>query len=211
MYKIRPSVAQGLFTRVETQPDVDMSTLVVDPNQLRWRPFSLPAEGSSVNFVQGMHLICGSGDPFSKTGMAVYYYSCNASMGKTSFYDSDGDMLIVPQLGALNVKTEMGRLRVEPCEIMVVPRGIKFSVDVEGLSRGYISEVLKGHFEIPSLGPIGANGLANPRDFLIPVAHFEDDDSEHVMMNKFGGVLFEAKLSHSPFDVVAWHGEASSS
>lgn len=139
--------------------------------------------------------------------LSVHLYACNTPMGRTAFYNSDGDMLIVPQEGTLHVRTEFGRMVVAPHEICVVQRGIRFAVDVSGPSRGYICEILRGHFEIPSLGPIGANGLANPRDFLTPTAWYEDDDDGGwTIVNKFGHHMFRASQEHSPFDVVAWHG-----
>lgn len=128
----------------------------------------------------------GAGGPAMKDGIAIMVYSCNTNMEKTAFYSSDGDLLIVPQHGALLVNTEFGRMRVEPLEICVIQRGIKFSVDVlEGKSRGYITEVYKGHFVIPDLGPIGSNGMANPRDFEIPVAWYEDVQEKWAIINKF--------------------------
>jgi homogentisate 1,2-dioxygenase len=120
--------------------------------------------------------------------------------------NSDGDFLIVPQKGALSIQTELGFLHVAPKEICVVQRGIRFRVSVDGPARGYICEVFGGHFVIPDLGPIGANGLANPRDFLTPVAAYEDRSVAYTVINKFGGRLFSSRLNHSPFDVVAWHG-----
>lgn len=113
----------------------------------------------------------------------------------------------VPQQGTLDIKTEFGRMTVAPNEICVVQQGIKFSVAVSQLSRGYILEVYDNHFVLPDLGPIGANGLANPRDFETPTAWFEDvDNTDFTIISKFQGALFEAKTKHSPFDVVAWHG-----
>lgn len=142
-------------------------TLEVDPNQMRWSPFDTAAVQADHNFVQGLKLLCGAGDVTLKAGLAIYNYTCTKSMNRTAMGNSDGDFLIVPQQGVIHVRTECGCMRVEPCEIVVVPRGIKFSIDLEaeGPSRGYVLEVFKGHFEIPSLGPIGSNGLANPRDF----------------------------------------------
>lgn len=159
-------------------------------------------------------MICGAGEPSLKEGLCIYNYTANVSMSPFHrvFYSADGDFLIVPETGTLVIKTELGRLRVDPCEICVIPRGIKFSVDLlDGQSaiRGYCIEVFKGHFELPSLGPIGANGLANPRDFLVPAAHFEDLDKPghgFTVFSKFIGRFFSLEQAHSPFDVVAWHG-----
>ena len=134
-------------------------------------------------------------------------YSCNISMDENSaFYSADGDFLIVPQSGLLTVKTELGILSIAPKEIIVIPRGLRFNVAVEGESRGYFCEIYKGHFLLPELGPIGANGLANARDFLIPVAAYEDRDIDFTVYCKFSGKFFKKIYSHSIFDCVAWHG-----
>eukprot|EP00472_Partenskyella_glossopodia_P011118 CAMPEP_0197516364 /NCGR_PEP_ID=MMETSP1318-20131121/1259_1 /TAXON_ID=552666 /ORGANISM="Partenskyella glossopodia, Strain RCC365" /LENGTH=301 /DNA_ID=CAMNT_0043065067 /DNA_START=495 /DNA_END=1400 /DNA_ORIENTATION=+ len=130
-------------------------------------------------------------------------------MGNKVFCNSDGDLLIVPQLGELMIKTECGKLHIEPGEIAVIQRGHKFCVDLgsEGQAcRGYVCEVFDGHFVLPDLGPIGANGLANPRDFLHPTAWYEDKEQKHIIVQKFLGSLYKADLKRSPFDVVAWHG-----
>jgi len=166
----------------------------------------MPAAGESIDFVDGLSQVCGAGDPTLKEGLSIYNYVASVSMGDKAFSNADGDFLIVPQVGTLDITTEMGLMRVEPCEIVVIPRGIKFSVAVSTVSRGYILEIFKGHFELPNLGPIGANGLANPRDFKTPVAAYVDRDCEFTIVNKFGCQLFAAKMTHSPFDVVAWHG-----
>jgi homogentisate 1,2-dioxygenase len=127
-------------------------------------------------------------------------------MHNEAFFNSDGDFLIVPQEGTLYIATEFGKMTVSPKEICVIPRGIRFSVEVEGPVRGYISETFKGHFKIPDLGPIGANGLANPRDFLCPSAFYEKIEAKYKIYNKYQGEMFVAEQDHSPFDVVAWHG-----
>jgi homogentisate 1,2-dioxygenase len=133
-------------------------------------------------------------------------YTANASMVDRFFYDADGELLIVPQQGALTVRTELGVLHVAPSEFCVVPRGVKFRVEVEGPSRGYVCENYGAHFRLPELGPIGTTGLANSRDFLSPVAAFEERDGDFRVVAKFLGKLWEAKIDHSPLDIVAWHG-----
>ena len=139
--------------------------------------------------------------------MSIHLFACNASMEKEAFYSSDGDLLVVPQQGALLFRTELGLIRVEPQEIVVIQRGIKFLVEVlEGSSKGYLCEIYKNHFVIPDLGPIGSNGLANPRDFQTPVAWYEDTQDEWTVVNKFQGKFFSYRTKHSPFDIVAWHG-----
>lgn len=207
-YKLRPSVSgQTVYKKLEKGNfSNDFGTFIVDPTQLRWKEPAMVGEGQNVDFVQGISTMAGIGDPALKTGLAIYMYSCNKSMENKAFYSSDGDFLIVPQIGSLTLKTEMGRIHVDVQEIVVVPRGIKFSVCVEGPSRGYICEIFSGHLRLPELGPIGANGLANARDFLIPSAWFEDFEGNYAVVNKFSGELFEFTLNHSVFDTVAWHG-----
>jgi homogentisate 1,2-dioxygenase len=134
-------------------------------------------------------------------------YAANRSMQRRFFYDADGEMLIVPQQGTLVLDTELGRLKVEPQEIAVIPRGLRFRVDLaNGAARGYICENFGALFKLPDLGPIGSNGLANTRDFLTPVARYEDIETSCELIAKFGGRLWVAKMDHSPLDVVAWHG-----
>ncbi|EDW76012.1 uncharacterized protein Dwil_GK14896 [Drosophila willistoni] len=179
-----------------------------NPNQLRWKPFDLPTERKKpVDFVQGLHTVCGAGDPRVRHGLAIHVYLCNVSMENSAFYNSDGDFLIVPQQGVLDITTELGKMTVAPNEICVIPQGIRFAVGVDSVSRGYILEVYDGHFCLPDLGPIGANGLANPRDFQTPVAWFNDKQVEDFnVISKYQGGLFVAKQNHTVFDVVAWHG-----
>ena len=235
LYRARPSVMHGRFEPLP-HPTLlgNFAGCAVDPNQMRWAP-PAPA-GAAVDFVDGLATMAGSGDPALKSGLAVHMFRFSAPMRDRAFSSADGELLLVPQLGALALRTEMGLLRVAPGEIAVVPRGVKFQVavaeDESGgggsgggggsvgagaaaqHARGYALEVFGGHFRLPELGPIGANGLANARDFLYPVAAFEDrecpgaagSDGGFELVNKFGGRLFSARMRHSPFDVVAWHG-----
>lgn len=176
------------------------------PNQLRWDPFDV-VEGA--DFISGLRLLGGAGDPTVKSGLAIYIYSADKDMDRhQAFYSADGDFLIVAQHGALDIRTELGRLLVRPNEIAVIPRGIRYRVDlVEDEARGYILEIFQGHFQLPELGPIGSNCLANVRDFQAPVASYEDDQSQWTIRAKFAGQLFDAQQDHSPFDVVGWHGK----
>jgi homogentisate 1,2-dioxygenase len=214
LYRIHPSVMHSRFVKTPQAKLVGRFTgsdTHIDPNQFRWPPLAIPTSASTpVNFVQGLVTMAGAGDAEAHNGLAIHLYACSASMTTehSCFCNADGDMLIVPQTGTIVVTTEFGVMRVEPCEICVVQRGMKFAVDVlDGAARGYVLEILKGHFVLPDLGPIGANGLANPRDFETPVAAFVDSgDEEHVFYNKFGGHLWRATTPHNPFDVVGWHG-----
>jgi len=206
LYRIRPSVAHIPFKKIDNG-GLDTESVcnqVVDPNQLRWKPFGLPTQ--ETDFVQGLRTIAHAGHSTVKHGIAIHIYTANASMQNKSFYNSDGDFLIVPQQGALDIQTEFGFLYVPPGQIVVIPRGICFSVGLTEPSRGYILEVFGAHFKIPDLGPIGANGLANPRDFLTPVAAYDDIERHFVKITKYQGQLFEAHQNFSSFNVVAWHG-----
>lgn len=205
LYRIRPSVVHEPYRPFEQSFLVSKwDERPPNPNQIRWNPFSLPEE--KVDFVRGLRTVCGAGDPSSRTGLAIHVYVANTSMENAAFYNADGDFLIVPQLGTLDIKTEFGRMIVEPNEICVIQQGIKFSVALNGPSRGYILEVFGSHFMLPQLGPIGANGLANPRDFLTPTACYEDLEVPFAVIAKYQGNLFAAQQKHSPFDVVAWQG-----
>lgn len=184
----------------------EFGSAVIEPNQLRWKPFPMPADGTKVNFLQGMNTLGGCGGPDTKTGFAIHIYACNTSMGDTSFCNSDGDYLIVPQQGTLTIQTEFGILKVPPRFIAVVQRGIRFKVDIDEPSRGYMLELFSGHFKIPDLGPIGANGLANPRDFEHPTAHFEHTKGTYTLVQKFLGKFFHTSIKYCPFNVVAWAG-----
>eukprot|EP00735_Rhodelphis_limneticus_P012928 TRINITY_DN635_c0_g1::TRINITY_DN635_c0_g1_i1::g.28905::m.28905 TRINITY_DN635_c0_g1::TRINITY_DN635_c0_g1_i1::g.28905 ORF type:complete len:461 (+),score=136.42,sp/Q9Y041/HGD_CAEEL/59.12/4e-180,HgmA/PF04209.8/5.7e-186 TRINITY_DN635_c0_g1_i1:62-1384(+) len=208
LYRIRPAVAHGPLTDMPGPHSqfvrANFGTETITPNQLRWKPWPIPEEPT--DFLQGLRTVCGAGSPETKAGCIVHIFACNTSMTKKAFYNSDGDFLFVPQQGALRVRTEFGCLKVSPGEIMVIQRGIRFAVEVDGPTRGYICEVFNSHFVIPSLGPIGANGLANPRDFQTPSAWYEDVDEEFTVVTKFLGQFFQCKQDHSPFDVVAWSG-----
>eukprot|EP00794_Sanderia_malayensis_P000023 gene23-613_t len=207
LYRIRPSVVHKPFEdfKVKNVSD-DWKSRTPNPNQLRWKAFDIPS--TPTDFVEGLSTICGAGDSRVRHGMSIIVYACNKEMKDRCFQNSDGDFLIVPQQGILGITTEFGKMTVAPNEICVIQQGMRFSVHVQGPSRGYICEVFDAHFELPSLGPIGANGLANPRDFLTPVASFEETILENgfEVINKYQGHFFKAVQGHSPFDVVAWHG-----
>ncbi len=205
-YRIRPSVTHKPY--IEHPGGLirgAFDELPTPPNQLRWDPFPIPAEAA--DFVDGLITLAGNGDPAAQSGVAIHIYAANASMQRRYFYTADGELLIVPQQGRLRVATELGILEVAPGEICVIPRGIKFRVELpDGASRGYVCENCAAPFRLPELGAIGANGLANARDFLTPAAAYEDLDAECQIVAKFLGKLWVAEIDHSPLDVVAWHG-----
>ncbi len=212
LYRKRPSVCHGPFARLPASAAAPCAAeaAVCTPGQLRWSPFAVPAAGA-IDFVAGLALHSHAGDPASRHGLSIFIYGANAPMVRRAFCSSDGELLIVPQMGALAIQTEMGALTVAPNEICVVPRGVRFKVDPVGAAtaiRGYILEVYNGRFELPDLGPIGANGLANPQDFFYPRAAYDADDggAPWEVVNKYLGALYAAPQPHSPFDVVAWRG-----
>lgn len=177
------------------------------PSQLAWDPFPLPQSADNVDFVHGIRTVGGNGDSSLREGLAIHIYAASSSMQNSAFFNNDGDMLILPQQGRLDVQTETGRLMVRPGELLVVQAGIRFKVSLpDGPSRGYIQEVFGTHYELPELGPFGSNGMAYPRDFETPVASFDVDSSDWEITCKFGGKLSSYRQHHTPFDVVAWHG-----
>lgn len=209
LYRIRPSVIHSAFSAVE-HPRLSSAAApaMASPNQLRWDPLPLPQ--SPTDFVDGLVTFGVNGAPEQQCGTAIHLYAANRSMLKRAFYDADGELLIVPELGRLLITSELGRMEVAPQEIGVLPRGVRFSVELaEGAARGYVCENYGAPFRLPDLGPIGANGLACERDFLTPTAWYEDADTDYELLAKFGGRLWSARMDHSPFDVVAWRGNGA--
>ena len=207
LYRIRPGAMHGSFKEIDSGllRAAPFDAAHVSPNQMRWNPLPMPAVPT--DFIQGMVTVAGNGDLGVQSGIAIHLYVANQSMQERFFYNADGEMLVLPQEGTLRVKTEMGVLDVKPGEMMVLPRGVRFAVDLpEDSARGYICENYGAILRLPELGPIGSNGLANARDFLTPVAAYEEREGEFELVAKFGGKLWSAEIKHSPLDVVAWHG-----
>ena len=205
LYRVRPAAVHRPFREID--PGRLRSTfdeVATPPNQLRWGPMPMPT--APTDFVEGLTTMAGN------AGCGIHLYAANRSMEGRFFYDADGELLIVPQEGALRIATELGTLDVEPQEIVVVPRGVRFRVELLGGgddgpgARGYVCENYKELLRLPDLGVIGSNGLANPRDFLTPEARYEVVDGSFELVAKFGGRLWSAEIDHSPLDVVAWHG-----
>lgn len=217
LYRILPSCAHPPYKPSSTPPltlgDEGNGKLHYIPNQLRWDPFD---HDTKLDFVDGLRLVAGAGNPSLKEGLGMYIYSAGKSMDEHSaFYSADGDLLIVAQEGELDIRTEMGWLLVRPMEICVIPRGVKYQVHLpSGSARGYALELFQGHFNLPELGPIGSNGLANARDFQAPVASFSEEfgatasegDKAFNITVKFNNTLFTTSQQHTPFDVVGWQG-----
>jgi len=207
LYRIRPAAAHRPFEAWSGSPGwlSDFGSDSVSPNQMRWNPLPLPE--APTDFLEGTVTWGGNGGPGEHAGVGIHLYAANRSMLDRYFYDADGELLIVPQQGRLRLATEMGVLEVEPQEIAVVPRGVRLRVELpDGAARGYMLENFGAPLRLPELGPIGSNGLANPRDFLAPVAHYEDRDGACELIARFAGGFWRAALDHSPLDVVAWHG-----
>jgi homogentisate 1,2-dioxygenase len=208
LYRIRPSAMHGRFRRIDdgllqTAPLTDSPP--PPPNRLRWDP--LPFLDTPADFVDGLVTLGVNGDAGSRLGVGVHVYRATRSMTDRVFFDADGELLIVPQQGRLMLHTEFGPIEAAPGEIAVIPRGVKFRAELpDGNAAGYVCENYGALFRLPELGPIGANGLANGRDFLTPCAAFEDRDGPVEVVAKFEGHLWATELDHSPLDVVAWRG-----
>jgi homogentisate 1,2-dioxygenase len=206
LYRIRPAALHEPFRRIDDGRIVGrFDEEATPPNQLRWDPLPIPAVPT--DFVGGLVTMAGNGDVATMTGCSIHLYAASRGMDHRYFYDADGELLIVPQQGRLAIDTELGRLDVAPTEIAVIPRGVRFRVQLpDGPSRGYVCENHGAAFRLPDLGPIGSNGLANSRDFLTPVAWYEEREGDFELVAKFMGHLWAAPIGHSPLDVVAWHG-----
>jgi homogentisate 1,2-dioxygenase len=226
LYRIRPAAMHGEFMPY-SQPTFhsDFGSGAVTPDQLRWSPLPMPGTDASAaaadvvgsDFIDGLFTMAGNGSPAAMSGIGIHLYAANRDMHGRFFYNADAEMLIVPQHGRLKIDTELGVLEIEPQQIAVIPRGIRFRVSLpDGVARGYVCENFGAFMRIPDLGPIGSNGLANPRDFLTPNAAYEDIDGSAAgqaafdqnfeLIAKFQGHLWRASIGHSPLDVVGWHG-----
>jgi homogentisate 1,2-dioxygenase len=206
LYRIRPAaVHQPFALKSATAFHNDFDEAPATPNQLRWDPQPLPQVPT--DFVDGLVTMAGNGSAATQSGVGIHVYAANCSMQGRYFYDADGELLIVPQLGRLRLRSEFGVLEIEPQEIAVIPRGVRFAVELaDAQARGYVAENFGVQLRLPDLGPIGSNGLANARDFLTPVAAYEDIDGDFELVAKFQGRLWSARIDHSPLDVVGWHG-----
>ena len=206
LYRKRPSAMHKPYRRIKDGllRSGPFDEAEATPNRLRWDPFPIPSKPT--DFVEGLATLAGSGSPAAQTGIAVHIYRANRSMQRRCFANADGELMFVPQTGLIRIFSELGVLEAKPGEIAVVPRGIKFKVEIGGPVRGYLCENYGALFRLPELGPIGSQGLAQVRDFLAPVAAFEERGGETELVAKFQGGLWATRLPHSPLDVLAWHG-----
>ena len=216
LYRRQPSVVAGRY-QPYAQPHWHTGgdrAIAVPPEPMRWHPSPMPANLADIDFVDGVHTMCANGDADAQQGVAAHIYMAGRSMERRAFVNADGEILFVPQQGRVVITSEMGVLEIKPGEIALVPRGVVFKVALpDGPSRGYLCENYGAQFRLPELGPIGSNGLANARDFQAPVAAYEHAEQDgkvaYELVKKFGGRFWTAPTSHSPFNVVAWHGNLS--
>ncbi|HEV2816214.1 MAG TPA: homogentisate 1,2-dioxygenase [Allosphingosinicella sp.] len=207
LYRIRPSAAHPPYRRYEAAPLFarGAADAPLPPNRLRWDPLAFPDRPT--DFVDGLVTMMANRAPESLEGVAVHIYRADADMADRYFFDADGELLLIPEQGRLDLRTEMGAFELAPGEIALIPRGVRFRVLLpDGKARGYVAENHGALFRLPELGPIGANGLANPRDFLTPGAAYEERAGAFQLIQKHLGSLWVTDLDHSPLDVVAWHG-----
>jgi homogentisate 1,2-dioxygenase len=208
LYRLRPTANHPAFTPYDGAPYLKSAPFTdtpPNPNRMRWDP--LPYPDVPTDWVDGLVTYGGNGDVTSGTGVAIHLYAATADMTDRVFFSADGEMVILPQEGRLSIDTEQGRIEIAPLHLAVIPRGVRFRVALpDGRARGYVCENYGALLRLPDLGPIGANGLANPRDVETPAAWFEDIDTPHRVIQKYQGGLWQTMLDHSPFDVVAWHG-----
>ena len=208
MYKLRPSATHAPYRRIANRfvRSGPFNEVETSPNRLRWNPLPMPSKPT--DFIDGLVTLAGSGDAAAQSGIAVHIYLANRSMKDRYFTNADGEMMFMPQQGEIVLFTELGRLAVRPGEVAVVQRGVKFKLELAGgPARGYLCENYGAAFRLPELGPIGAQGLAQVRDFLAPVAAYEDAGGKCEVVAKFLGGLWATEMRHSPLDVVAWHGD----
>lgn len=205
LYRLRPSVMHKAYKPLkELTQKTFFKPQHTNPNQMRWN--ALPEING--HFIEGLRTVCGNGSSHEQKGIHIHLYSFNKGMENRYMMNADGDFVFVPQMGSIQVKTELGFIEAEPGEIVLVPRGMKFQINPLNSPRctGYVGENFGHPFHLPELGPIGANGLAHRRHFLTPVAAFEDKEGSFELIGKFSGELWSAEMGHSPLDVVAWHG-----
>ncbi len=205
LYRILPSAVHAPFEKVAHSGLNIEGNLRPQPTQLRWHAQRSP--DNVTDFVAGIKTLLFNGAPSTHQGGAIHLYAANASMENTYFYSADGEFLMVPYEGDCELFTEFGRFHLSPGEVGVIPRGVRFQVKLHSNEiKGYICENYGSPFTLPDLGPIGSNGLANPKDFLIPHAAFEEKQGDFRLLAKFDQQLWQAKIDHSPLNVVAWHG-----
>ena len=204
LYRLRPSASHSAYVPYASGFDAAGNEEPLAPNRLRW---SRPEPTSGADFIDGLRPMLGNGSAERLEGCGVHLYAADRSMERRVMFSADGELLIVPQAGAMEIRSETGKFEVGPGSIALIPRGIRFQIRLlDGPVSGYVAENYGSLFRLPELGPIGSNGLANARDFETPVAWYEDRDEPTEIVQKYGGRLWSTTIDHSPLDVVAWHG-----
>ncbi len=208
LYRIKPSVVQGKFVEIGHGTwisDAAQGRVVKTPQAMRMNPY--PEATKPTDFVDSLYTYAINGSAASASGSAIHLYAFNQSMKNRYLYNADAEMMLVPESGEMTVHTELGALELSPLHIGVIPRGMKFRIELTSKhARGYVCENFGQPFQLPELGPIGANGLAHPRDFETPIAAFENLEGDFELLARYQGSLWQARIGHSPLDVVAWHG-----
>lgn len=206
-YRVRPSAQHGTFEHFShARFNTAFTGEPPEPDLAGAGP--LPIPNTDTDFVDGVSTIGGAGSAQLRRGYAIHMYACNRNMDERAFCNTDGELLILPELGRLTLLTEFGVLDVDPGTLALIPRGVRFSVVLrDGEARGYMAEVYGRSFMLPERGPVGANGLTDARHFIAPTPWFEDRLAPgYRIVHKLAGALYEAKQDYSPYDVVAWHG-----
>ena len=191
LYRLRPSAQHPAYVpfaqgRVRSGPFTEAAP---NPNRMRWDPLPMPE--APTDWVEGLVTYGGNGDPETGSGTGIHLYAANRSMVDRVFYCADGELLIVPQAGAHVLVTEMGRIEAGPGHVVVIPRGVRFRVEVDGPVRGYVCENYGAALRLPDLGPIGSNGLADARDFIAPHAALQH--AFNIFWCDAGAVVFNTK------------------
>jgi len=199
LYRLKPSVDHHDYTPYSKQLAHAFST-TQPPNPMRWSPLSVP--NTAHDFIDGLFHLAGN------QGLHTYIYQCTQSMDKRYFNNRDGELLFVPYQGEILLRTEFGILSISPGHIAVIPRGVSFAVDLlDKHASGYLCENGGAPLTLPELGPIGANGLANPRHFMYPAASFEKTSDHDVdIICKYQNKFWLSQDNASPLNVIAWHG-----
>lgn len=198
LYRILPSVVQQDYEPYSNNK-LDALTNKLPPNPFRWSALEKP--DMQQDFIDGWFHLAGN------KRLNTFIYQCNHSMKKRYFSNHDGELLLVPYQGRMRLRTEFGCMDISPGMIAVIPRGVKFKVELQDpYIAGYLCENQGAPLTLPDLGPIGANGLAHPRHFLYPCAAFEDLEDDVTLVCKYQHHWWLSQSNHSPLNVVAWHG-----
>lgn len=219
LYRANSSLQHGEFVPLEVTSGYgpDLQAKHLNPNSVSWDNVPVP---EVAHWINGQQFMGRNGEPQKKEGIAIWLFNVTQDMpARHAFSSLDGELLVVPQSGAIDITTEMGRMVVRQNEIAVIPRNLRHRVTlIDGKPcRGYVCELYQGHFQLPNLGIIGSTGLANVRDFEIPTAYFEGQvvdgkavaatsEGEWTIVSRLDTRRWHCTQSRTPFDVAGWHG-----